>query len=171
MECLKTFTVNISAQKTITAPEAKFWGSAPQNYWVVETGFASTSLFNIEGFKNINIYKIKAVGNIGSQINSTSKVIVDNWSWWLKIGGRVQNIGGIVRNTPNFFAMSIETVNPNFVLDKYNRTIEFEDPITSSTFFEVLGLQASGIGSQDLTSVNLEWQFTFVVYYKFEGED
>jgi hypothetical protein len=81
MECLKTFTVNISAQKTITAPEAKFWGSAPQNYWVVE------------------------------------------------------------------------------------------DPITSSTFFEVLGLQASGIGSQDLTSVNLEWQFTFVVYYKFEGED
>ena len=171
MECLKTFTVNISAQKTITAPEAKFWGLAPQNYWVVETGFASTSLFNIEGFKNINIYKIKAVGNIGSQINSTSKVIVDNWSWWLKIGGRVQNIGGNVRNTPNFFTMSIETVNPNFVLDKYNRTVEFEDPITSCTFFEVYGLQASGIGSQDLTSVNLEWQFSFIVYYKFEGED
>jgi len=171
MECLKTFTVNVAAQKTIAAPQAKFWGLAPQNYWAVETGFSSNSRFNIQGFKNINIYKIKAVGNITTYIESNSKVIVDNWSWWVKIGGKVQNIGGIVRDTPNFFTMSVETSNPNFILDKYNRTIEFEDPITSCTFFEVLGLQAFGIGSQDLNSVNLEWQFTFVIYYKFEGEE
>ena len=170
-DCLKTFTVNISAQKTITAPEAKFWGLAPQNYWQAQTGFSNTSRFNIQGFKNIDIYKIKAVGNITSEINSTSKVIVNNWNWWIKLGGKVQNIGGNVTTSPNHFSMSIETLEPNFVLDKYNRTIEFADPVTSCSFFEVLGLQAFGIGSQDLTSINLEWQFTFVIYYKFEGED
>ena len=171
MECLKTFTVTVSGSQNVVAPEANFWGLAPENYWNSELGFGTTSRFNIQGFKNINIYKVKAVGSVQSTINSTNLGIVQDWTFYIKIGGNIQNIGGFVRAAPNKFSMTIENLNPNFLLDKYNRCIEFQDPITSCSFFEVLGLTAQGIGAQSLGTINLNWNITFVIYYKFEGEE
>jgi len=170
MDCLRTFTVTIAGNENIASPQANFWGLAPQNYWNAETGFSTTSRFNIEGFKNINVFKIKAVGDVVSTINSTNLVVVQDWTWYIRVGGQIQNVGGNVRATPNKYLMTIETINPVFSLDKYNRCIEFEDPINSSKFFEVIGLQATGIGAQNLALLNLQWNMTFVIYYKFEGE-
>ena len=172
MDCLRWFSVTISSSASVVSPEVNFWGLAPENYWIAQTGFSGqTSRFFIEGFKNINIYKVKAVGNVISTQNTGNLVLVENWIWFIKIGGVMQNIGGTIRQPVNKYQMLIQNKNPDFLLDKFNRTIEFMDPITSCTFFEVLGLQAQGIGAQNLTTIDLQWNMTFVIYYKFEGED
>jgi hypothetical protein len=36
---------------------------------------------------------------------------------------------------------------------------------------KIIRLKASGIGVENLSTINLSWKINFVVYYSFEGED
>ena len=171
MDCMKSFIVQVSNSANLVAPDVDFWGLAPQNYWKARVGFTTSSVFNIQGFKNINIWKIKAVGNVISTKDSGNLALVQDWIWYIRVFGQLQNIGGNVSAAPNTFGLSMPNANMLLYLDKYNRSIEFKDPIMSCTKFEVLGLQATGIGAENLTTLNLQWATTFVIYYTFEGED
>jgi len=171
MDCLRSFKVTVSGNQNTTAPEAKFWGLAPQNYWSIETGFATTSIFNVEGFKNIDVYKIVAVGNVNSENSTSTKVLVQDFNWFVRIGGQMNILGGNITVSPNKFNMTLDNNNPVFSLAKYYPTIEFAEPVNSVKYFEVLGLQANGIGAENLTTINLSYNVSFIIYYQFEGEE
>lgn len=170
MDCLKSFSVSVSGNSNLTAPDVDFWGAAPQNYWKARLGFGTPSQFDIQGFKNINIYRIKAVGSVISTINSGNGCIVNDWIWILRVFGQNQNIGGNVISTSGTFGLNIPNTNPYIYLDKYNRSIEYKDPILSCSAFQVVYLQAAGIGAENLTSLNLRWEVTFVIDYAFQDE-
>ena len=171
MDCLRSFTLRIQGSVDISSPQSKRWGLAPQNYWVAENGFGSTSVFNIEGFKNINIYKVVAVGNVVSDIDGVDSCIVQDWNFYVKIGGQFQPVSGEIRSSPNNFSMIQQVGDPLFFLSKYATTLEFRDPLISAKYFEVVGITANGIGAENLTKVNLNYLVNFVIYYQYEGED
>lgn len=169
MECLKSFSLQVSSfSDESSASEITTWGLAPQNYWFYKSTNPSSS-FNIQGFKNINIFKIEVIGNINSDLGSNT-VLVQDWQTHITITGQNATIGGNV-NATNGFAMSVQTINPNFVLSKFNPCIEFKTPIQSASIFSLTQFQAQGIGAKNLSVLLINWNLTFNIYYNFQEEN
>jgi hypothetical protein len=167
MDCLRSFSLNIRGTETSIAPETTFWSVGTQHFF----SYQSTNLqsqFQIQGFKNINIYKIEVVGNISNNPPLNTGIIQD-WSVGIQITGDNSIIGGNI-TSPNGFGLIQQTVNPVFVINKFYPFINFNSPINSGKFFTILNLYAQGIGSQNLLSLNIGWDLTFTIYYLFEGE-
>lgn len=171
MDCLRTFNFTAGAQSNFTGTQIATWGVAPQNYWQAEIGITTVSTFNIQGYKNINVYRIDVVGRVASIIQEPlRKAIVNDWTFLVRVNGQNSQIGGTITTSPNPFVIQDLSINPTFLLGKYNSSIQLESPVASVTSIEIVGLQVSGIGAQDLTSINVGWGATFVVHYNFEGE-
>lgn len=168
MDCLRSFNLLVSANSTVGAGNITTWGVAPQNYWLArETG---TSTFNINGFKNINIYSIEAVGTVTSVIGGLDQVIVQDWGWSIQIIGQPPLTNGNITAAPNTFVIQEQGINPNLQLTKYTPKMEFTSPVASATQIIISQLSAAGIGARNLAAINLSWGFNFVIKYKFEGE-
>ena len=168
MDCLRSFSVVISSNSDETSlAEITTWGVAPQNYWLYQST-NSPSTFNIQGYKNINVFKIEAIGNVNSNLG-LSTVLVQDWEFHVTVNGQNPTIGGTV-NAINGFVMSVQNNNAEYVLSKFNPSITFKTPIQSASALIVTQLQAQGIGAKNLASLNINWNVTFNVYYKFEGE-
>ena len=170
MECLRTFSFVSGANEDFGTTKLNVWGLAPQNYWNVRAGGSST--FNIEGFKNINIYKIQAVGNIGSLLGTGNGAIVQDWEFVIRVNGNQATIGNNISST-NAFTIGVQDNNPIISISKYNPSIEFISPIQSVKSIQIFGINAFGIGAQNITTplVNLSWNLTFVCHYMYEGEE
>jgi len=169
MDCLRSFNFNIGAQGNEPTPEFLAWSVGAQHFWSYQSTNVD-SVFNIEGFKNINVFKIALNGNVGSYSTTLSSVIVSNWVWSIEIIGQNSVIGGNVSVTPNGFGMSVQPINPIFNLSKYTPSIEFATPIQSAKQINFNGFYADGIGAQILTSGQLNWSINCTVFYKYEGE-
>lgn len=168
MDCLRSFNILVSANSTVSAGNIATWGVAPQNYWQArETG---TSIFNINGFKNVNIYSIEAVGKVQSTLGGTDNVIVQDWGWSIQIIGQAPITNGNITAAPNTFVMQEQGNNPNIQLSKFTPKMEFTTPIQSASQIIISNLSANGIGARNLLAINLSWGFNFVIKYKFEGE-
>jgi hypothetical protein len=166
---MRSFNFSVSAQGNEPSPEYQAWSVGAQHFWVYQSTNLD-SIFNITGFKNINIYKISVNGFVGSYAALGSSVIVSNWNWNIEVTGQNSVIGGDVSITPNGFGMSIQPINPIINLSKYTPYIEFATPIQSAKQIIFNGFYCDGIGAQILTNGQLNWAINCTVFYKYEGE-
>jgi hypothetical protein len=171
MDCLRSFTINIDLLNNVTgASNLKQWNTAGGNhYWQVTTGTSST--FNIEGFKNINVYGIDVIGSIQTDATIPNDgVIVNNWSIDVQIGGQAPQVGSSITASPNFYNITAGT-NNFFALGQYTPSVKFASPFLSVPFIQFGSTFAQGIGYQTLGTVNLRMDLAFVVYYKFQEDE
>ena len=97
---------------------------------------------------------------------------MQDWEIELRINGVQGTIGNTI-GSPNNFGINTQNVNPTFRISKFSPCVEFIEPITSVQSIQIVGLNAFGIGAQNIVtpSVNLNTNLTFICYYTFEGEE
>lgn len=171
MDCLRSFSFRVNTNTNLSGGNVKQWTtSAGNHYFSVNAGTAST--YNIQGFKNIEVYGIDVLGTIQTLVGATNGgVIINDWSIDVLISGQQPLVGGTVTTSPNYY--SIDATSPSnriFSLSKFNNSLKLASPITSVQFIQLGSTYATGFGYQTLNDINLHWNLDFVVYYKFEGE-
>ena len=169
MDCMKSFTFVSGANENVTAPNIVTWGLAPNTYWLYQHG-SGQSTFNIQGFKNINVHAIEAVGDVSSLLTGGTTVLVNDWRFLVQISGQNPQVSGNITAAPNRFSIVTQPQDPIVGLSRYQTRIDFASPIQSAKSIQIVGLTASGIAAQNPANINLAWYMTFIVYYTFEGE-
>ena len=169
MDCLRSFSLSSPANETLVAPDFDYWQLGVQHYWSVEkNGF---SYFDIQGFKNINIYGIDVVGDFMGAKSLASNAIVNDWSVGIELVGQPALVGGVLQSVPNFLSIQNEAPYVNFfTLSKFKRKFELATPIQSVTQIKFQDWKAFGIANESITQIQLLWNLNFIFYYKFEGE-
>jgi hypothetical protein len=172
MNCLESFSFYSSGNDGIGSFEGlQSWGTTASNGWIVNS-LGSSSQYNIEGFKNINVYGIDVIGFVGAKTGGNLGGIVTDWAFTLQVEGTVPQVSGTITPSPNYFAISTSSANlDNVVLSKMNPSIRFSSPVQSVKSIIIDELYATGTHLETLGSLRLAWSVTFVVYYKYEGED
>ena len=170
--CMRSFSFGVNTINTITgAPDLKQWATGlAQHFWQVNTGTSST--YNFQGFKKVEVYGIDVLGSIQTQANiGINGVIVNDWQIDIEIGGQSPLIGGTVTGVPNYYAIDVNLPeNSIYALGKFNSSVKFATPIIGANFIQIQKTRASGIAYETVGSVNLWTRLNFIVYYKFEGE-
>jgi hypothetical protein len=171
MSCLKSFSFTSAANENSISPEIKTWGPLTNLNWVYQSSNPN-STFRIEGFKNVNIHSIQAIGTVSTLLGATppSSILVNDWAFSIRINGQNSLISGSIQAAPNGFSIISQPVNPTFELSRYNPIFNFADPIQSATSIDITRLQASGTGAENAANINISWFMTFIVYYTYEGE-
>jgi len=172
MECMRSFTLSLNSNFTFDINNFKPWNIAgPVKPWTVELGigsvFSTQCDFNIQGFKNIDLYGVKLVGDCyPTYLPAGRKGLVENWGLDMELQGNPAIIGG------NFGIDNYGFVQgSNYItLSKYLNHYELADPIKSVTEIKIVNLTASGYEFELATNLNLTYFFTLIFYYKFEGE-
>ena len=172
MDCLRSFNFSIANQSNYTTAMGFLpWAVGSQNFWTLDILDPSGSKYNIEGFKNINIFKIQITGDINSTPqNAPFNCIVQNWSIGLEIVGQNSSSAGSVLSSPNPFTMIAQPINPFFRLSKFQSSIEFETPIQSAKEINIKNLFADGIANNSVISAQIGYVINFTIFYKYEGE-
>lgn len=171
MDCLKSFNFQVDSNSTLSGGSVKQWTiGVDQTFWSVTAG--TTSTYNIEGFKNINIHHIDVIGSVSTLTGSgVAGVIVNDWNIDITLNGQIPIIGSNITAAPNFYGISNTTAaNATFPIGKYSNKILFSSPYQSVTSIVLGQTYATGTGFQTAGSVNLYWNLNFIVHYKFEGE-
>jgi hypothetical protein len=172
MECLKSFSFLINKTVNLTGADAKTWttGTA-QHFWAATTG-AVSSTYNIEGFRNINVYGVDLVGTVQTLATAVSgQCIVNDWNIELVISGNQPLINSNITASPNYYNISNNSTNNNqFALGRFNNTLKFASPIESVKFFQLGTTTASGWGYNNSADINLFWNLNLVIYYDYEGD-
>lgn len=174
MDCLRSFNFGVDRISTISGADLKQWATGTaQHFWQISTPPGDTSTYNIQGFKNINVYGIDVIGSVQTQTNTAvDGVIVNDWFIDVLINGQQPLVGGNVTAAPNAYALDLSLPgNNSFELGRYSNSVKFASPYLSCKFIQLGGTLAQGIAYQTLGSVNIRWKMNFVVYYKFEDED
>lgn len=172
MNCLESFSFYSQGNDAIGSGEGLVsWGTLASNGWIVNS-LGTSSQYNIQGFKNINVYGIEIVGFVGAKTGGNYGGIVTDWAFTLQVEGTVPRVSSIISPTPNYFAISDSDSNlDNVVLSKLKPSIQFATPIQSVKSIIIDELYATGTHLETLGSIRLAWSVTFVVYYKYEGEE
>lgn len=168
MDCLRSFTIAISQNRTFTntTTQIKQWGTVGNYSWsVIQAG---SSVYNIQGYRKIDLYGIEMLGNVQTTLGPNDAGIVTDYTFQVGVGGQIPLLSGDVQASPNFWA-----INPNnglFDLGKYSNKIFFESPFTgcSSIGFNAINIQ--GQNGETLNSLNLDIGLQFKFIYKYEGE-
>lgn len=168
MNCIRSFNFVTLQNQTLSGANIDTWVVGGQNYW--SANLIGSSTFDVQGFKNINIHSVEALGSVFTTKNLGFSAIVQDWQFFIKINGYSPLVSGKVRTAPNDFAIDVELASPDFSLSRYNPKLEFAEPIASALSIELYGLQASGYGAESLLSINLAWDMNFIIYYSYEGE-
>jgi hypothetical protein len=169
---LKSFSfVSTLSQTVPVGLSLDMWGVSPSISWAYQQK-QSGSTVNIQGFKNINIHSIKAVGDVfTSLLNTGYSMVVEDWIFYVGINGQSPLVGANVTASPNTMNVAIQGNNPIYSLSKYRTSLDFTDPITSVQSIQLLDVRASGLSAQALTNINLGWYVNFLVYYTFQDEE
>jgi hypothetical protein len=171
MDCLRSFNFKVDINSNLTGGFIKQWiVGVNQHFWTVTSNQQST--YNIQGFKNINVFGIDVVGQIGTLTTSgLGGVIVNDWSIDVLINGQQPLIGSNITVSPNDYSLNNTTAsNRIFPLGKYSNSLKLADPIESVQSISLQQTYANGTGYETLGTINLFWKLNFIVYYKFEGE-
>lgn len=170
MDCLRSFIVSIDQVTTFSGTDVKTWFVGAQEFWVVEK--AGVSTFVPEGFKNIDIYGVDVIGNVSTQkAAGTGGVVVQDWGFELLIEGQLPLVSGSITTSPNFWNIQTTTTGTKtFALSKNTNSLKFADPIGSVKNINFEVLRAQGVGGQTAGVVSLDWDLSFVFFYKYEGE-
>jgi len=168
--CIKSFNFLVVNGVDEPTPEAYFWTIGLQNFWLYDSRNAVSSL-SVQGFKNINIYKIEVNGDVYTEASPPNVAgIVNNWHVILTVDGQNSNfVGGTF--VAGGFNMINQPLNPNIIFSKFQNSMSFQSPIQSASKITIETLYADGIANQSNVSIKLRWWLNFTVYYTFEGED
>lgn len=172
MDCLRSFNFSIANQSNYGAAQGfLYWQIGTQHYWTLDSSSASGSKYTIQGFKNINIFKIELTGDINSTPQfAPYQCLVQNWTIGIEIVGQNSTSVGSVLSSPNPFAMIEQQTNPFIRLSKFQPSITFETPIQSAKEIIMKNLFVDGIANQTTTSAQIGYVINFTVFYKYEGE-
>ena len=173
MDCLRSFNFTIANQSNYGAAQGfLYWQIGTQHFWTLDTsGIGGSSTYNVQGFKNINIYKIEISGDVNSSPQlAPFQCIVQNWNFNLQIVGQNSQSTGEVLAAPNNFGMVTEAINPTFRLSKFQNSVDFESPIQSARQIRVVNFFADGIANQTALSAQIGYVVNVTVFYKYEGE-
>jgi hypothetical protein len=170
MDCLRSFIVSIDQVTTFSGTDVKTWFVGAQEFWVVEK--AGVSTFVPEGFKNIDIYGVDVIGNVSTQkAAATGGCVVQDWGFELLIEGQLPLASGTITTSPNYWNIQTTTTGTRtFALSKNTNSLKFADPIGSVKNINFEVLRAQGVGGQTAGVVSLDWDLSFVFFYKYEGE-
>jgi hypothetical protein len=171
MDCLRSFNFSIANQSNYGLAQGfLYWQIGTQHFWTLDISSAVGSKYNIQGFKNINVFGIQLTGDINSTPQTAPfQCIVQNWSLGLEIVG--QNSSGVGNiSALNPFAMINQPTNPFFRLSKFQPCITFESPIQSAKEINIKNLFVDGIANQTVLSAQIGYVINVTVFYKFEGE-
>jgi hypothetical protein len=173
MDCLKSFNFNAKVQGYVISSVGttiKTWTLGVQEYFVFDA--PGTSVFNVAGFKNINIFGCKVVGNVQANIaNVTSGCVLEDWNILVRLNGQSPLISGTVDPLSNFWSLTTSGNEANtFELGRYTPSINFNSPFQSVTSIEIIGIKGQGYGGQTLGSIVLDIDLNFVFDYQYEGE-
>ena len=172
MSCLRSFTLNINQNFTFDTPLFITWNTS-NNYhpWSMQNGVGSPSTalsdFNIVGFKNIDLYGVKMIGNCYPTNPTASRQgLVEDWGIELELTGNPPIIGG------NFGVNNFGLYQGGQLisLTKYQNDYNLADPVKSVTEIKVINLNASGIQAETNTGIELTYDVTLIFFYKFDGE-
>lgn len=169
MECLKSFNFLVVNQLNEPTPEFYTWTIGGENFWIYKSTNTASSLI-VQGFKNINVYKIELSGDVYTESSPSGVAgLVNNWNVITTVDGQNSNLtsGNIITGG---FNMIQQPLNPNLIFTKFQRSICFETPIQSASKITIESIYADGIANQSAASVKLAWWFNFSVFYTFEGE-
>jgi hypothetical protein len=172
MDCLRSFTLNINQNASFSTPEYIAWNTA-NNYhpWALQNGIGSTtpavSNFNVQGFKNINIFGISMIGNVYPTLATASRQgLVQDWGIDLQLTGNPILVGGNFGVNNFGFYQGGNLIS----LSKYENEYKLLSPIQSVTQIQVINLNASGIQAESNAGIDLTFDVTLIFYYQFEGE-
>jgi hypothetical protein len=174
MDCLRSFTFVIGKQtEYTTALRFKSWTVGTNNYWLVDdaVSLGSGSKYLIQGFKNINVYKIEITGDVNTAaLPAGVSSITENWNIFGSIKGTTSASVGSIVVSPNPFGMTEYPGNSYFNISKYQNSITFLTPIQSAEYIEFAGFYAEGYGNQSILSAQIGFFINVTVFYKYEGE-
>jgi hypothetical protein len=170
MECLRSFIVSIDQVTSFSGTDVKTWFVGAQEFWVVEK--AGSSFFYPQGFKNIDIYGVDVVGHVMTQKAAVAGgCVVTDWAFEILIAGTLPLASGRIETSPNYWNIQTSTVGTStFALSKNTNSLKFADPISGVKNINFEVLRAQGTGGQTTGIISLDWDLSFVFYYKYEGE-
>ena len=159
-----TLSYDLSRSFSILNTNVRCWTGGGQNFWTAR--FLNASKYDVQGFKNINIYKVKVQAYVTPIISSITGAIVEDFSFAVEIAGTTPILGG------NFSINSYNgtTNNQPYLFTKNNSEIEFASPITSVKYISLGDISVQGYGWQLLNDIDLQMKANIIVYYDFEGE-
>jgi len=174
---MKSFQIRIAQNFVVVAGAAgvtvKTWGTVGQYFWSMAwTPNGFDSVYNLTGFKNVNIYGVSVNGYVRGNSNSTKCAVVEDWNFLLSLNGTPPMISGSTRVSPDGFALiSSGSLVTGYNLSKNTNSIMLADPITSVKSITFDTFYAQGIGAEFLNEIALNYGLNFTFYYKYEGED
>jgi hypothetical protein len=171
MDCLRSFVINIDRVATYTGVNVKTWFVGAQEFWMVSD--SGTSVYNVQGFKNMDIYGIDVLGYVTTlRTAPTSGANVEDWTFEIRIDGQLPLASGIIQTSPpNYWNIEDSTAGTRtFALTKNTNSLKFADPIKSAQSLNFLQFYSHGSGGQTAGSVALDYSLNFIIYYKYEGE-
>lgn len=170
MDCLKSFVIASNLNQSFAlGPNLDVWTIGTQNYWFGRTTTAIAS-FNVQGFKNINIYGVDLIGDFRSGPGG-SNCIIEDWRVNVDLLGQAPLLGGQVVPFTNSLNINVDPAFTNtFQLSRYKPTVMFKSPIQSVKEIRFQAYSANGYANQSLTNVTVNWNLKYVFYYEFEGE-
>lgn len=175
MDCMKSFNISIIGNKNYTTSNSllNYWISSGTGdiYWSLRS--TELSRYTIEGFRNINLYRIEVVGQIigESVFGGTGGAIVNDWGFQIYCEATTSLTSGIIQTSPNYWNIDASGTNSRkFTFTKTLNSINFPSPLQSLKYIEFQQLNADGIGAQGPNLISLDFNLNFVFYYKYEDE-
>lgn len=172
MDCIRSFSFRVNTNSGVTLTDIKQWQTGTAQHFFSCTTGGSGSKYNIQGFKNINVWGVGVTGTVGTIPSAAiGGIIVNNWTIDFKINGQAPFPSGVVQTTPNYYVINASSVeNTTFPLGRFSPNVKFDTPIQSVKSVEIGQTYADGYGWETLGTLNLYWNLNFTVYYNFEGE-
>jgi hypothetical protein len=172
MDCLRSFiqTTNLSTTLQSLNAVSQFWGSAPNYHCSSIASFTNVGgpvIFEPQGFKNIDVYGLKILGQI--QCNWASATLqgqILDFGFNINLVGTYPLIGANVSNNILPIVQNPTTIS----LTKYQPDIFFKSPIKSIDNISVQNLLIAANNCVSNTNLSLAGSISMIVYYKFEGE-
>ena len=171
MDCLRSFNFALANQSNYDASLGfKYWQINSNHFWLIDQSLPNVK-YLVQGFKNINVFKIEVSGDVNSSPAFVPyEALVQNWKWNLQIVGQNSTNVGILAPAQNPGYMVIQETNPSFRLSKFQPSIEFETPIQSAKEIIFTNFYCDGIANKTTTSAQVGFVINVTIFYKYEGE-
>lgn len=171
MDCLRSFNFALANQSNYDASLGfKYWQINSNHFWLIDQSLPNVK-YLVQGFKNINVFKIEVNGDVNSSPAFVPyEALVQNWKWDLQILGQNSTNVGILAPAQNPGYLVIQETNPSFRLSKFQPSITFETPIQSAKEIIFTNFYCDGIANRTTTSAQVGFVINVTVFYKYEGE-
>ena len=173
MDCLRSFSLTIIDQNTYTAASSALtvWSHGQNHSYAIYS--ADSSTFLIQGFKNINVFKVDMIGNVSSAYGNAPRVDnanANDFEIGVQLVGQLPQPIGVI-GSPNDLPIITNTfIEQIYTLSKYKTSVEFSTPIQSVKSISFYDFKAFGNNLENLSQVKMGYQLQFIFYYQFEGE-